>query len=123
MGAVNTTVDFVARGSSPDEWKMVLVESGPWHGSMDSHLRNLQERLYGCVDAALDGQLAEQFPESVGKSVVIQLDCYDLPKDEVQAFFRAFANGVFSIVDYQVALAKTRFVKSISFDVTFDSIH
>ena len=123
MGTVNTTVDFLARGSTPDEWKMVLVESGPWQGSLDPHLRNLQERLYGCVDAALDGQLAEQFPESVGKSVVIQLDCYDLPKDEVQAFFTAFADGVFSINDYQVALAETQFVKGISFAVTFDSIH
>ena len=102
---------------------MVLVESGPWRGPTDSHLRNLQERLYGCVDAALDGQLAEQFPESVGKSVVIQLDCYDLPKNELQAFFTAFSEGVFSIADYRIALAGSRFVKSISFDVTFDSIH
>ena len=102
---------------------MVLVESGPWCGPMDLHLRNLQERLYGCVDAALDGQLAEQFPDSAGKSVVIQLDCYDLPKSEVQAFFTAFVEGVFSIADYRVALAENRFVKGISFDVTFDSIH
>ena len=123
MGTVNTTVDFIARGSTPEEWKMVLVESGPWRGAMDLHLRNLQERLYGCVDAALDGQLAERFPESAGKSVVIQLDCYDLPKNEVQAFFSAFSKGVFSIADYRVALAESRFVKGISFDVTFDSIH
>ena len=123
MGTVNTTVDFIARGSTPEEWKMVLVESGPWRGPLDLHLRNLQERLYGCVDAALDGQLAEQFPESAGKSVVIQLDCYNLPKDEVQTFFTAFANGVFSIADYRAALTKSKFVKSISFDLTFDSIH
>jgi hypothetical protein len=123
LRTVNTTVDFIARGSTPEEWKMVLVESGPWHGPIDSHLRNLQERLYGCVDAALDGQLAGQFPESAGKSVVIQLDCYNLPKDEVQAFFTAFARGVFSIADYRVALAESQFVKGISFDVTFDSIH
>ena len=89
---------------------MVLVENGPWRGPMDLYLRKLQERLYGCVDAALDGQLAERFPESAGKSVVIQLDCYDLPKDEVQAFFTAFAEGVFSIADYRVALAESRFV-------------
>jgi hypothetical protein len=123
LETVNTTVDFIARGSTPEEWKMVLVESGPWHGPIDSHLRNLQERLYGCVDAALDGQLAGQFPESAGKSVVIQLDCYNLPKDEVQAFFTAFAKGVFSIADYRVALAESQFVEGISFDVTFDSIH
>lgn len=102
---------------------MVLVESGPWHGPIDLHLRNLQARLYGCVDAALDGQLAGQFPDSAGKSVVIQLDCYNLPKDEVQAFFAAFAKGVLSIADYRIALAESQFVKGIAFDVTFDSIH
>lgn len=102
---------------------MVLVESGPWRGSLDMHLRSLQDRLYGCVDAALDGQLARQFPESLGKSVVIQLDCYNLPTHEVQAFFTTFAEGIFSIGDYRVALAESPFVNSISFDVTFDSIH
>ena len=123
MRTVNTTVDFIARGSTPEEWKMVLVETGPWLKPIDLHLRDLQERLYGCLDAALDGKLAEQFPESLGKSVVIQLDCYNVPKNNVRAFFNSFADGVLLIEDYRQALVGNRFVKGISFEVTFDSIH
>lgn len=102
---------------------MVLVENGPWLRPVELHLRELQDRLYGCLDAALDGQLAEQFPESLGKAVRIQLDCYNLPKEEVQAFFAAFASGVFLIDDYKRALAKSRFVRSVAFDLTMDSVH
>ncbi len=102
---------------------MVLVESGPWLGAIDSHLRALQERLYACLDAAVDGQLADRFPESLGKNVVIQLDCYNLPKDEVQTFFEAFSEGALLIDDYREALAQNRFVKMVSFEITFDSIH
>jgi len=102
---------------------MVLVESGPWSGSIDSHLSRLQERLYGCVDAALGGQLAEKFPESLGKQIVIDLECFNLPRDEVRAFFERFADGVFSLGDYKDAPARSKYVRGISFAVNFDSIH
>jgi len=102
---------------------MVLVESGPWGDPIDLSLRKVQERLYGCLDAAIDGKLAEKFPDSLGKSVVIQLDCYNLPRDDVQAFFKRFAEGVLLTPDYKDGLAKSRFVKGISFEITFDSIH
>jgi hypothetical protein len=119
----STTVDFIARGASSDEWKMILVESGPWSGAIASHLRDLQERLYGCIDAALDGHLAEKFPESTGKDVVVQVDCHNLPKIEVSEFFERFTGGVFLVADYKNALAKSRFVRKFSFEITFDSIH
>jgi len=119
----DTTVDFIARGSSPDEWKMVLVESGPWTTPTDFHLRRIQERLYGCLDAAIDGKLAEKFPDSLGKNVVIQLDCYNVPRDEAEAFFKRFADGVLSVPDYKDGLARSRFVRKLSFEITFDSIH
>jgi len=122
-GEQTTVVDFVAKGSSPDEWRMVLVEQGPWAGSIDDQLRRVQERLYGCVDAALDGQLAERFPESSGKTIVIQLDCYNLPEAEIREFLGRFSKGVFSVPDYRDALKNSHFVKDISFDVTFDAIH
>lgn len=118
-----TVVDFVAKGESPDEWKMVLVEEGPWSNAIETQLRRVQERLYECIDAALDGQLAEKFPESSGKKIVVQLDCYNLPRDEVAEFFDKFSEGVFSTADYEKALQQNKFVKGISFEVNFDSIH
>jgi len=118
-----TTVDFIARGESPSQWQMVLVEEGPWAAPIEGELRRVQERLYGCIDAALDGLLAEQFPESFGKEIVIRLDCYNLPKVEITEFFDHFSKGVFFIDNYREALAISEFVGSISFVVNFDSIH
>ena len=118
-----TVVDFVARGDAPDEWRMVLVEEGPWVDAIDNQVRRVQARLYGCIDAALEGQLAEKFPESNGKKVVIQLDCYNLPKTEVAEFFERFAKGVFSTPAYKQALENNRFVTDISFHAKFESFN
>jgi len=123
MGNERTTlVDFVARGATPDEWKMVLVEQGPWTGPIENELRRLQDRLYGTIDAALDGQLAERFPESIGKKLVVQLDGYDLPRSEVSEFFDRFSKGILSTADYRRALKNSRFVKDIAFELNFESI-
>ena len=118
-----TVVDFIVEGESPDEWKMVLVEEGPWAGPVEENMRRIQERLYGTLDAALDGNLAEKFPQSSGKHIVIRLDCYNVPRTEVAFFFKSFAEGVLSLDDYKMALGKSEFVKGISFEVNFDSIN
>jgi hypothetical protein len=123
MNAKSVTIDFVAADPVRNEWKMVLVETGPWAGITDFHLRALQSRLYDCIDAALDGQLAERFPESRGKHVVVQVDCYNIARDVVDPFFEEFSNRVFTTGDYKDATVKNRYVLSISFALTFDSIH
>jgi hypothetical protein len=116
-----TIVDFVAEGDSPEEWRMVLVEEGPWRGPVENQLRRIQERMYGCIDAVLDGQLAEQFPGSKGKRIVVQLDCYNVPREDVEDFFRRFSSGVACLDDYRCALERSEFVKEICFDINFES--
>jgi hypothetical protein len=124
MSKENTTVvDFIARGDTAEEWKMVLVEQGPWTGSIESELSRLQERLYGTIDVALDGKLAEKFPESKGKKIIIRLDGYNLPKVEVAEFFDRFSQGVCSTSDYQLALRGNPFVRGISFEARVESIN
>jgi len=117
-----TVVDFVAKGDTPDEWKMVLVEEGPWADPVDAELRRVQERLYGTIDAALDGQLAEKFPESRGKKIIVQLDCYNCPGTEVAEFFDRFSKGVFATADYKQALDKSQFVSGITFRLNLETI-
>lgn len=115
-----TVVDFIAKGHDFDEWRMVIVETGPWTQPIDQQLRRVQERLYGCVDAALSGRLAEQFPQTTGQNIVIQVDCYDLPRIEVEDFFNRFAEGIFGLADYRDELASSRFVKTIQFEISFE---
>lgn len=98
---------------------MVLVE-GPWTGPTEDHLLTLQDRMYGCLDAALDGQLAGQFPAAVGKTVVVRVDCYDVPRDEVDAFVSRFAVGVSTMPDY--AAEASPYVSAFRFEVNHDTL-
>ncbi len=113
------TVDFVARGADANSWHLVLVEQGPWPAAdVTSELRRVQDRLYGCLDAALDGKVAEKFPDSTGRRITIRLDAYDLPEVEVRDFFNAFASQVLKTPDYATALAGSQWVSAVEFELS-----
>ncbi len=118
----STLVNFVARGKSDDEWLLVLVEEGPWTSAIEDRLRSIQDRLYGCVDAALDGNLAQKFPETNGKRIVVRLDCYDGPAAQVSEFFSNFADGIFRIPDYAEALANSQHAREIAFELNLETL-
>jgi len=118
----NVTVDFVTQ-LPQGGWGIVLVEQGPWpHEQVESNLRRVQERLYNCIDAALDGKLAEQFPDSKGEAMVIRLDAYNLPEQELREFFTLFAESVPRLPDYAKALASNHFVSRISFELSLSRV-
>ncbi len=108
------TIDFITK----DPWRMVLVEQGPWE-DVQANLQRVQSRLYACVDAAIDGQLAERFPDSIGAHVTLQLECYSLPQAQVSSFFDAFSAGVLETPDYKEALRASAFVSSIDFQISY----
>ena len=114
-------VDFVVKTDSPDVMKMVLVEEGDW-SDIDARLQLLQQRMYGCIDAAIDGQLADQFPETKGKKIVVSIDFYDVPHEEASEFFERFSNNVFLIPSYCDGLRQSRFVKDIVFEANFETL-
>ena len=112
------TVDFVARDQPHGGWSLVLVEHGPWHcDDVSEHLRRIQERLYTCLDAALDGAVAAQFPESRDKPLVIRVDAYNVAADQLRAFFRNFSQQVPLLPDYARALSAREFFPSVSFEL------
>lgn len=94
------TVDFIGFDPDQDACLMVLAEHGPWTAPYDAALAQLEERLFGCMDAALDGHLAERFPPARGKAVIIRVDGFDLPRAELDAFVRRFAETAASLPDY-----------------------
>ena len=111
--------NFIAFNEARDTCEMVLVE-GPWDGDIEDHLRSLQDRMLGCLNAALDGQLAANFPEAKGLNVLIRVDCYDVPRDEVEAFFGRFTDGVSAMSDYSTA--GSPFVRQFLFEAGFDTV-
>ncbi|MEP5766050.1 MAG: DUF6572 domain-containing protein [Halieaceae bacterium] len=117
------TIDFVARNDDESQWSLVLVEQGPWSATeTNDELRRIQERLYACIDAAIDGNVAETYPTSAGKSFIVRLDGYNLPDDEVRNFITKFSEGIFELPDYKNALRNSNYVKSISFEVNLSEI-
>jgi hypothetical protein len=120
MGTV--TVDFVARAAG-DGWSLVLVEQGPWRAEeVDAHLRRIQDRLYNCVDVVLDGTFAEKYGEASGRPIVIRVDGYDLPEEPVRQFFNRFAGVVLQLPEYAAALAASKVVPSIAFDLSLETL-
>lgn len=117
MGEV--TVNFIAFDEALDACLMVLVEEA-WSQPVEVHLRELQDRLYGCLDAALDGQLAAQFPASLGKPVIIRIDCYDLDRGELDGFVGRFAEGVAALPEYSTE--GSPYVSEIRFEVNHDTL-
>lgn len=99
---------------------MVLVEEGPWGAQVQDHLTRLQGRIYGCLDAALDGQLAESFPRSKGKTVVVRIDCYDIPQIAIEDFIQRFSEGLVSLSDYSTGASP--FVRGFVFEVNHDTL-
>ena len=114
-----TTVDFVAKGPDHDMWRLVLVENGPWQDP-GVQLGNLQNRLYDCVDALIDGTLIEQFPNIWTKTAMIQVDAYNTDTIRIQEFFTSFSTNIFEIEDYKVALEASDFVDNITFSLNLE---
>jgi len=115
MSAHGLTIDLITERPADGAFVLILIEEGPWDpDQIESHLQRIQDRLYDCIDAAIDGHLAAKYPKSTGKPVIIRLDCYDTPDETIANFMRRFAESISGSHDVQRDLAVGRFVKSLS---------
>jgi hypothetical protein len=111
------TIDLVTERPSDGAWILVLVEEGPWEpDGFHVQLRRIQDRLNGCVDAAVDGHLVARYPDSKGKPVVIRLECYDTPDEPIRDFLARFAKNIASSEEVQVGITTQGFVTSVTFE-------
>ena len=101
------TIDFVVRDQPHGGCALILVEQGPWsQDEIDMKLRQLQDRLHTCLDAALDGDVATKFPESIGLPLMIRVDAYDISGAALPEFFERFRAGIYSLPDYAAAISR-----------------
>lgn len=114
-------VDFIVKSDPPGLIKLVLVEEGDW-SDIDVRLRSLQKRMYGCIDAIIDGQLVNQFPGVWKKDVIISVDFYDAPHKETYEFFKRFSENVLLIPSYEESIRQSDFVDNISFEANFETL-
>ncbi|MBB2974950.1 hypothetical protein FHX49_000491 [Microbacterium endophyticum] len=78
--ADTNTIDLVAQDAD-GTYLLVMVESRPW-GSDAAQATQLQNKINTYAGYALDGLLAEHYPETVGQPVAIRLHCVDTPTGE-----------------------------------------
>ncbi len=116
--AVAMPVDFTAYDYDRDACLLVLVERGPWPDALEDHLKSLEDRLYECLDAALDGQLAQRFPEAANKKVIVRVDCHRVPRHAIYAFMERFSEHVQELPDYSPE--SSPWVRSFDFEVVYN---
>jgi hypothetical protein len=118
----DVTVDVVAK--QPDgKYVLYLVEVGPWpEEQVVAELRRVQDRLYNLISVAIDGHLAKTYLDSVGRGVVIRLDCYDTPKEPVEEFFARFVAYNRNRQDLAADIAAKGFISGLEFEYSRDTL-
>jgi hypothetical protein len=109
-------LDIVSRGADGVTYSVHLVEQGPWaDADVPQKLRSVQDRLYTALEVILDGKLAELYPETDGKAVVLRLECWGTPDAPVRDFFERWAQHVQSDNEFAPSIARCPHVSSIGF--------
>ncbi|HEV7242724.1 MAG TPA: hypothetical protein VGQ36_26080 [Thermoanaerobaculia bacterium] len=109
---ISLHINFVVE--DPDgSWRLLLLE-GPWDDPLDpENLRKVQKRISDCVTASINGYLAERYPESLGRSVVIQVDSYDTPRAQMDALLQALQRGIDTSPEIQSCIQERNCVANV----------
>ncbi len=108
------SIDLITKNPKNNEYKLILVEEGPWEEStLEDRLRKIQDRLYNAVDAAVDGALFQNYPDSKGQKVCVQVDCYDPPSDMIEQLVKGLGQYVDESYEYQNAIKRDQNISSL----------
>jgi hypothetical protein len=84
----DAVIDFVLSSPDGNEYVLVLVEDRPW--SEPGVIDHLTDRVNRCVAYVVEGELALNFPETVGRDIRIHVE-HGQPLDtDVEAVFLRF---------------------------------
>jgi len=78
-------IDLIADDTKTGEVTLIMLEERPWDGS-ELRLFQLQEKINAYLSFALDGEMAESYPNFSGRKIRLQLDCVGMPDSEVVQF-------------------------------------
>ncbi len=93
-GVQNPTVmDLITVDAVSDAVVLVMIERRGW-GTDPQQFRQLEEKINRYLGYALDGFLAEHYPQHQGKRVQIRLDCAEQPHGDAVRFVDAAAHAI-----------------------------
>ena len=85
-----------------DAVELVMFEPRAWDGGPEQ-LFQLQEKMNAYLSFALDGELAESYPQLVGKPLRVVLRCVDAPPSEAVEFLASVRGQIaFQGIDLEV---------------------
>jgi translation initiation factor RLI1 len=85
-------IDLITLDKASDTVVLVMMEPRPW-GAVAEQLTQIEEKVNRYMGYVLDGFLAEQYPQYVGKPVQIRLDCAEAPHGEAVRFVAAMTDA------------------------------
>lgn len=93
-GVQNAAVlDLITLDPASGAVVLVMIERRPWGASLQQ-LRQIEEKINRYMGYALDGFLAEQYPQYRDKPVQIRLQCAEPPHGDAVAFVRAAEQAI-----------------------------
>jgi len=87
------TIDGIGEDAKTGEAVLVMVETRPWKGS-DARLFQLQEKINAYLSFALDGEMAESFPNLAGKTLRLQIDSPAMPDARTSDFLETIREQI-----------------------------
>lgn len=104
-------IDALLFDEKSDTVTLLMTEPRPWDGT-DEQVFHLQEKLNAYLSFALDGEMAEAYPQFAGKRLRVQLDCLTMPDDRTVGFLAMAREQIaFQNIDLEVRVTD-RFVES-----------
>jgi hypothetical protein len=86
-------IDLITLDKTSDTVVLVMLERRAW-GAAAEQLKQIEEKVNRYMGYVLDGFLAEQYPQYIGKDVRIRLDCAEAPHGESARFVEAMTDAV-----------------------------
>ena len=68
-------IDLVTHEPSADEYVLIITAPEVWTDS-DEQLRQLTDKINAYTTFAIEGGLVRAYPQTTGKSIRFQLDCW-----------------------------------------------
>jgi Family of unknown function (DUF6572) len=85
-------VDLIGVDAATDKVVLTMIERRPW-GASDQQFQQIEEKINRYMGYALDGFLAEHYPEYEGKRVQIRLECAEEPHGDAVLFVKGAARA------------------------------
>lgn len=86
-------VDLIELDPASGRLILAMFERRPW-GATPLQFRQIEEKINRYLGYVLDGHLGEQYPQYLGKTVLVRLDCLEEPHGEAIRFVTAASHVI-----------------------------